>query len=154
MTAHHNGPAHIRRIIIVEQEPGDRKHSAFRGIEVAGLAERLWLPGTRADIPAILRALDCFVLPSLAEGTSCTLQEAMACALPIVVTDVGGNAALLKQGELGMLVPSNDPEALANALQETLQVAAHPGAAARAHITQHFALEVVIERYRQLFGGK
>lgn len=120
----------------------------------AGLAERLWLPGTRADIPAILRALDCFVLPSLAEGTSCTLQEAMACALPIVVTDVGGNAALLKQGELGMLVPSNDPEALANALQETLQVAAHPGAAARAHITQHFALEVVIERYRQLFGGK
>jgi len=121
----------------------------------ASLAERLWLPGTRADIPAILRALDCFVLPSLAEGTSCTLQEAMATALPIVVTDVGGNRDLLQQGQLGTLVPSNDAAALAEAMRQALgQIQQHAGAAARAHIEEHYALPVVIDRYRQLFGGK
>lgn len=120
----------------------------------AGLGECLWLPGTRADIPAILRTFDCFVLPSLAEGTSCTLQEAMASALPIVVTNVGGNAELLKQGELGMLVPSNDPGALAHAIGQSLRHVDQRGAAARAHIERHYALPVVIDHYRRLFGEK
>ena len=123
-------------------------------LAAAGLSDRAWLPGTRADIPEILRALDCFVLPSLAEGTSCTLQEAMATALPIVVTDVGGNRDLLQQGQLGTLVPSADVNALAGTLRQTLGQVPHAGAAARRHIEQHYALPVVIDRYRQLFGGK
>lgn len=84
----------------------------------AGLADRAWIPGPRADIPAVLRCLDCFVLPSLAEGTSCTLQEAMATGLPIIATDVGGNAALLEGGDCGTLVPTQDVAALSNAIAE------------------------------------
>lgn len=53
-----------------------------------GIAELAWLPGTRADIPAVLRAFDVFVLPSLNEGISNTILEAMATGLPVVATAV------------------------------------------------------------------
>lgn len=123
----------------------------------AGLEDRLWLPGTRNDIPDILRAFDCFVLPSLAEGTSCTLQEAMATALPIVATDVGGNGNLLGQGAYGILVKSDDAEGMSRVLEQIyLQRAdAHPSLGAARHcVEREYALPVVMERYRKLFEGR
>ena len=64
-------------------------------------------------MPAILRGLDCFVLPSLAEGISNTILEAMASGLPVIATAVGGNPELVEAGRTGELVPAADPEALA-----------------------------------------
>lgn len=115
----------------------------------AGLESRLWLPGARADIPDILRAMDCFVLPSLAEGTSCTLQEAMATALPIVVTDVGGNTDLLERGKYGRLVPSGDVDAMAQAIGDVL--AGRGGnQEARTRVDECYGLPVVLRRYETL----
>lgn len=116
----------------------------------AGLEDRLWLPGSRTDIPDILRALDCFVLPSLAEGTSCTLQEAMATGLPIVATDVGGNAELLDHGRYGRLVPSEDVSALAAALDAGC-VDQDCGAAARQSVQDLYGLDKMLMRYQTLF---
>ena len=79
----------------------------------AGLSEQTWLPGSRDNVPEIMRALDVFVLPSRAEGISNTILEAMACGLPVIATDVGGNAELVDSGHTGALIPSNDPAALA-----------------------------------------
>jgi sugar transferase (PEP-CTERM/EpsH1 system associated) len=120
-------------------------------IDDAGLQDRLWLPGTRNDIPEVLRALDCFVLPSLSEGTSCTLQEALASSLPVVATDVGGNAALLGAGTLGTLVPSESVESLTVALGAMFANPAN-NTAARDAVVRVYSLPAVIKRYADIFS--
>jgi sugar transferase (PEP-CTERM/EpsH1 system associated) len=138
------------RLVIVGD--GQLKDTVRQTMVDAGLEHRLWLPGARADIPDILRAMDCFVLPSLAEGTSCTLQEAMSTALPIVATDVGGNAALLAPETQGLLVPSGNVDAMADALQRAF-VAAQQPIAARNAMLRNYSLTSVLSRYRDLFRG-
>ena len=86
----------------------------------AGLQKHVWLAGERRDVPEILRGLDCFVLPSLAEGISNTILEAMASGLPVVATNVGGNAELVESGHTGELVPAGDASALAGQMQRYL----------------------------------
>ncbi|MDO9450583.1 MAG: TIGR03088 family PEP-CTERM/XrtA system glycosyltransferase [Rugosibacter sp.] len=122
-------------------------------IQMAGLSEQVWLAGVRSDIPELLRAMDCFVLPSLSEATSCTLQEAMATALPIIATQVGGNAALLENGRYGALAPSEDASALAaELLKQYGQQAEGDHLAARESIIQRYGLPAVLARYSAVFG--
>jgi hypothetical protein len=82
-------------------------------LQAAGMADLAWLPGERADVPDVMRGLDCFVLPSLAEGISNTILEAMSTALPVLATRVGANAELVAEGRTGHLVPAGDAQALA-----------------------------------------
>ncbi|OBV37761.1 TIGR03088 family PEP-CTERM/XrtA system glycosyltransferase [Janthinobacterium psychrotolerans] len=79
----------------------------------AGVQHLAWLPGARDDVAQLLRAMDVFVLPSLAEGSSNTILEAMASGLPVVATEVGGNAELVQPGWSGALVPPRAPGLLA-----------------------------------------
>lgn len=134
---------------------GPLGHDIRERLQAASLLDRAWLPGVRGDVAHILRALDCFVLPSRSEATSCTLQEAMATGLPIVTTDVGGNAALLDHGRCGTLVPTDDAPALAaQILQQQRQGPDHPqAAAALTKARQHYGLDTVIQRYQHLFLG-
>ncbi|MGQ3002509.1 MAG: glycosyltransferase [Hydrogenophaga sp.] len=122
----------------------------------AGLEDRLWLPGARDDVPDILRVLDCFVLPSLSEATSCALQEAMATALPIVATDVGGNAEILEHGTCGSLVPSRDAKALALQLLLHLNVGRKNPLAlsALASVRRRYDLSKTLDSYSDLFLNK
>jgi glycosyltransferase involved in cell wall biosynthesis len=84
----------------------------------AGLPQgQLVFAGQRNDVFAILRACDFLVLPSLRENLPNVLIEAMACQRAIVVTDVCGNREVVVSGETGILVPSRDPNALADAMQ-------------------------------------
>ena len=69
----------------------------------AGVGDLAWFAGDRKDVPDVMRGLDAFALPSLAEGISNTILEAMASALPVVATQVGGNAELLADGVTGRL---------------------------------------------------
>lgn len=141
----------VDRLRLAVVGAGPLKQDIQRILSNAGMADRLWLPGSRGDIAHVLRSMDCFVLPSLAEGTSCTLQEAMATALPIVATDVGGNADLLQGGRLGRLVPSSDAAALCDALREAY---IHPQVnhAARQAVLMNHGLDVVLSRYQALFS--
>lgn len=125
-------------------------------LQAADLLDRAWLPGVRSDVAHILRALDCFVLPSRSEATSCTLQEAMATGLPIVTTDVGGNAALLDQGRCGTLVPSDNVQTLAEQIRQQQRLGdCNPQAtAALASVRKRYSLDVMIERYHLLFCPK
>jgi len=133
---------------------GPLYESIVQRIAEAGLNDKAWLTGVRADVPELLRAMDCFVLPSLSEATSCTLQEAMATGLPIIATQVGGNAALLENGRYGRLIPSEDTSALAGELltQYGLRVESDH-LAARASIIRRYGLDGVLARYAALFGG-
>ena len=89
-------------------------------------------PASAHDVPDILRGLDCFVLPSLAEGMSNTILEAMASGLPVVATRVGGNGELVDDGVTGRLVPPADPEALAARDSLPMSAIRQRGAPARA----------------------
>ena len=119
-----------------------------------GIRDRVWLAGSRDDVPALLAALDVFVLPSLAEGISNTLLEAMACGLPVVATRVGGNAELVSEGETGLLVPRADPQAMAAALQRYIDNAdlrSTHGLAARARAEAQFSISGMVQRYLEVY---
>ena len=82
-----------------------------------GLCDIVKFAGFAQDVVPLLRSFDVFALASRTEGTSLTLLEAAATALPIVATRVGGNAEIVTHGASGLLVPVGDPEALAEALE-------------------------------------
>ena len=81
-----------------------------------GLDGRVRFHGQVRDVPALLARAGLFVLPSLTEGVSLTLLEAMACGLAVVATRVGGNPEVVADGETGLLAPPGDPAALAAAI--------------------------------------
>ena len=95
---------------------GPLREAALAELEAAGVAELAWLPGERADVQEVMRGLHCFVLPSLAEGISNTILEAMASGLPVIATNVGGNADLVDDGSGGEIVPKADPDAIARSI--------------------------------------
>ena len=102
------------RLILVGDGPLREEVNAV--LERGGVRDRVWFAGERGDVPDILRGLDCFVLPSLAEGISNTILEAMATRLPVVATRVGGNPELIESGMTGLLVQPANRDALAEAI--------------------------------------
>ena len=123
----------------------------------AGVRQLAWLAGSRDDVAEILRSLRCFVLPSQAEGTSCTLQEAMACGLPVVATAVGGTSDLVEPEVTGELVPPDDEAAMADAIWSLFGSAERAmsfGRTARDRAMKSFRLDGMVARYGQLFSGE
>lgn len=119
-----------------------------------GVAERVFFLGDRDDVGDLLRGLDLFVLSSVSEGYSMALLEACATGLPIVATDVGGNDEIVRDGITGRLVPSRDPDALADAmalLVGTPQLAATLGRSARAWVEREGTLEMMATRYQDVY---
>lgn len=121
-----------------------------------GLEGIAWLPGSREDTPRLLRWMDLFVLPSLAEGISNTILEAMASGLPVLATAVGGNPELVRDGVTGRLVPRATPAALAAAIRGYLedpdQAFGH-GRAGRMRVEQAFAIDNMVEKYAKVYEG-
>lgn len=85
-----------------------------------GLGGRVLFPGVVAEVPDLLAGLDLFVLPSLSEGMSNALLEAMAAGKPIVATGVGGAGENLAQGSCGIIVPPADPGPLGAAIEQAI----------------------------------
>jgi sugar transferase (PEP-CTERM/EpsH1 system associated) len=113
-----------------------------------------WLAGERDDVADFMRGLDAFVLPSLAEGISNTILEAMATALPIVATNVGGNAELLEDRVTGRLVPARNVDTMATALLEDFNdptKARERGRLARADVERRFSLDAMVSAYTGLY---
>ena len=132
-----------------------RAYAAARGV-----AERVQFDGFRGDVPSLLRELDLVVLPSLWEGFGLGLLEAMAAGLPVVATAVGPVPEVVVDGQTGLLVPPEDPPALAEAVARVLldpALAERLGRAGRARVEQEFTVERTVERtdalYRELLAG-
>lgn len=135
---------------------GPCAHEVSEVIRTSGLANDVWMPGSQDDVPRLLRGMDCFVLPSLAEGISNTILEAMASGLPVIATDVGGNGELVLQGITGTLLPTESPSAMAKAMLETVRdtaAARAAGAAGRARAIAEFSLDGMVGRYRALYDA-
>lgn len=123
----------------------------------AGLEGLAWLPGERADVADVMRGLSCFVLPSLAEGISNTILEAMACALPVVASAVGGNVELVRDGHTGLLVPPDDVQALAMALvrlHNDRPLAQAMGRAGRDEVDRKYSLQSMVAAYQQVYDTR
>jgi sugar transferase (PEP-CTERM/EpsH1 system associated) len=149
---HH--PAWRERLRLVLVGDGALRAACEQALDAAGLRDVAWLAGERADIAALMRTLHVFVLPSLAEGISNTILEAMASGLPVVAAAVGGNAELVQDGVTGLLVPAPDVPLLADAIERLVGApmsAAGLGRAGRARAEQHFSLHAMVERYRALY---
>lgn len=95
---------------------GDQRRILERLTEELDLNRSVEFLGERNDIPELLGQAGFFVSSSLTEGISLTLLEAMAVGLPVLATNVGGNPEVILDGQSGMLVPSRDPERLAEGI--------------------------------------
>ncbi len=113
------------------------------------------LTGSRSDVPALLAAMDAFVLCSRAEGIPLSVEEAMACGLPVVAVRAGELKGVIAP-ELGLLVGPYDELALRSAI-DTLasrpQRARSMGAAARRRAVERFSIERMADEYEQIYRG-
>jgi len=118
------------------------------------LEDKVHFTGPLEDVPAALCALDLFVLPSLNEGISNTILEAMATGLPVLATAVGGNSELVEDGVTGRLFAPGDAEALAGLMTRYLSDPGQGvalGKAARVRVLERFSLGSMVDRYADLY---
>lgn len=144
-------PAGLRLVIVGE---GPARTACQAIVDAAGLGGQALFPGDRTDTPDWLRAFDVFVLPSLGEGISNTILEAMATSLPVLATRVGGTPELVTEGENGRLWMPGDVEGLADLLA---LYAADParrqreGAAARRRVEEAFSWSRAAAAYQSVY---
>lgn len=128
-----------------------RRHAAALGV-----ADRCVFTGARADVPDLLAALDVVVLSSRSEGLPFVLLEAMAVGRPVVATAVGGNAEAVEDCVTGLLVPSENPPALAAALASLLErpeEARAMGVRGGRRVREHFGLGRMIAELEALYAA-
>ncbi|MBN2038044.1 MAG: glycosyltransferase family 4 protein [Chitinispirillaceae bacterium] len=125
--------------------------------EACGLAD-VHFAGWRDDVIPLMKSATVLAIPSHVESFGRTIIEAWACGLPVVSTDAGGPAEIIRHGENGMLVPPNDPKTLADALEEILS---HPekqaalrtaGLAKAQEFSLHRQCESIAALYRDILG--
>lgn len=146
------GKEHAFRAVIVGE--GSLMNRLDACVSDLRLGRRVRLLGPRADVERILAALDVFTLTSRSEGLPNTVLEGMAAGLPVVATDVGGTAELVTHGVTGLLVPPEDPAALADAFAELLtnhERRAAMATAARQRAEREFTLDRMVRRYQDLY---
>lgn len=121
-----------------------------------GLQDKVLLLGERSDMENLFPAFDVMVSASLAEGFPNVIGEAMACAVPCVVTDVGDCAAVV--GETGAVVPPGDPQSLADAIIDILvlpsEIRSRIGSSSRARICHRYSIDAVVCAYADLYAKK
>ncbi len=136
---------------------GPERSALERAVQAHGATGRVQFLGHRDDARAIIAGMDVFANSSTSEGISLTLLEAMAAALPVVATRVGGTPEVVVDGETGRLTPARSAEGLAAAL---LDVAGDParartwGCAGRQRLLRHFTIDEMVRRYAAVYRGE
>lgn len=147
-------PELAQRLRLMLVGDGSMRDVIEQRISEAGIEQLVWMTGSRNDVPELMAALDLFVLPSKAEGISNTILEAMATGLPVIATDVGGNAQLVIDGKTGLIIPSDAVTVLADKLQlytnDPLLLEQH-STAARARVEQQFSLNYMVSQYQAVY---
>lgn len=148
------GPENARRLRLAVIGDGPLLAHLRGLVESLGIKHMSWLPGAVSNVPEVIHGLDVFVLPSLNEGISNTLLEAMASGLPVVATAAGGNVELVEEGRTGRLVQPSDVQSLTRVLAEYVadQSLRHRHArAARGRAVERFALDTMVNNYQAVY---
>jgi glycosyltransferase involved in cell wall biosynthesis len=147
------------RIVLAGDGPLGRELAEL--VASLGLEDAVALLGHRSDIGDLLAASDLVVLPSLWEGLSISLLEAMAAARPVVTTSIGSNREVTNDGEAAVLVPPKDPESLAAAIRSIATDEAYRQALGmkgqqvqRERYTVSRMLDAYMGEYERLLGQK
>lgn len=151
VAALHNAEASVRLTMLGD---GPLRTSLKAEAAALGISDVVQFGGARNDIADLMRDFDVFVLPSINEGISNTILEAMACGLPVVAGKVGGNPELVVDGVTGHLYDSADPEALRQALLRYItdpDLRRAHGKAGRDRVVQNFSLDSMAGRYLALY---
>lgn len=143
-------------LLLIGADVEQRFETAIRrdAPELRETLPRVHFLGRRGDIPGLLAAVDVYVNSSLYEGMSNTLLEAMATRKPVVATRVGGTVELVTHGENGLLVPPQDPGALAEAVLSLLgdpAAARAMGLRGRERIERHHSFDRMIEANAEIY---
>jgi glycosyltransferase involved in cell wall biosynthesis len=149
ITRHHPGA----RFVMVGEDYGSRA-AVLQQIGDLGLKERVFVVDADPSPEKIYAAIDVYVCTSESEGFSNAILEAMACGLPVIATDVGGNAEAVSNGITGLLVPCASLGALANAITAVLQDQERRhslGLKGRERVEQEFSLDRMISSHEQLY---
>lgn len=148
-------PQHAPRLRLMIVGGGGLLEALQQRAKALAIADKVWFTGDRSDIDQLMRVMDVFVLPSLAEGISNTLLEAMASGLPVVATAVGGNPELLypPHHEHNLVSPSDSGQlvaAMAQYLFNPLHLQQH-SQENRSHCCARFSIHRMVEQYHQLY---
>jgi sugar transferase (PEP-CTERM/EpsH1 system associated) len=155
VTALRDAPLLRKRVRLVFVGDGPLRAECEAVLAEAGLSDLAWFAGQRGDVPEVMRGLDGFVLPSLAEGISNTILEAMASALPVIATKVGANSELVEDGLTGHLVEAGRPDALALALRrlsESPAEARRMGQRGRDRVLAKYSLASMVRNYETIYN--
>jgi glycosyltransferase involved in cell wall biosynthesis len=141
-------------VLFVLAGEGAEREALEQQASALGLVDRVLFLGHRSDVPELLAACDVFALPSLYEGSSLAILEAMAAGRPVVSSAIPGTEELIADGETGLLVPPGDAHALAQALRRLLAQAdlrTELATRAREHVARHFTAEAMARRVMQMY---
>jgi len=145
---------HSRLLIVGD---GSLKEDIHRLADASTAKERIHFLGLRDDIAQLMRAADGYVMSSAWEGLPMVLLEAGAAALPIVATDVGGNAEAVLANVSGLLVPSRDDAALAMAMSRLMLMPTAQrqdlGQQGRKHVLKNYDIEQLVETWLRLYAS-
>jgi glycosyltransferase involved in cell wall biosynthesis len=150
-TAEFSGSLPPKLILIGD---GSQRSSLEHAAQQAGIRDSVYFLGWRSDIEVCLRAFTLFTMSSHSEGTSVSLLEAMSSGLCPVVTEVGGNPAVLGEALRHRLVPPANPNALATVWLDALcnsERLAQDAIAARQRVLDAFSLDAMVRHYEQLY---
>ena len=142
----------VANLVLVGEGP-EREALEGKAAE-RGIADRVFFAGAVADPAEYLRGAEVFALPSVAEGMSNSLLEAMATGLCSLASDIGGNRDLINDGLNGRLIPPGAHSAWIEALIEALkepEASRRMGRQARNRVEAEFALPIVVDRYVALY---
>lgn len=144
---------HQVRLVVAGEGPLKGEMEALAG--TLGISHAVAWPGFVRDMPGLLAAIDVYVQPSVNEGLSLSILEAMAAGSAVVATDVGGTREVVVDGETGMLVPPGSSTAIASAVLHLLDDPAEREAiarAARARVETEFRLQTMADGYRGVYA--
>ena len=124
-------------------------------VRTLGLSDNFLFLGSRSDVPDVLASCDLSLLASAAEGLPNAVLESMAAGLPVIATAVGGTPEVIEHGLSGLLVPPEDPEAVAEMLRCLINdpvLARSLGAAARERVRHDFSFDRVLTDLEGLYS--
>ena len=138
---------------------GPLKEDVQKQVTTAGIDQSVHFLGQRNDIPELLRAMDAFVLPSVgSEGMPRVLLEAMAADVPCIATNVGGIAEIISSNDVGVLIPPEDSEALADEMIKLTKMTPKKRQKlidnARQRIYSHYSHDVVMRKLEKIYEAE